>query len=352
MSVSGSSFIQLENLPDKELATLCLGGDPPGWDEFFRRFTETIIAGAKRGLYLSGCPAQAVDDDVLWNIHEKVAVKLFRKGILANCPDLFFGIGRWLDSVSSNQARDWARAWRRKSRLAESDSTEGARSLDEPFGEAPGFSRHDTVPSPNRTESDPLFELRMFLESVLDTFPKISNDRIRWTVRLCILEVLPLSRKEKTELARFSGFQRKDAVARICAMENDLGERRRKREKELGTAVTLWHEMRNLERRVAEAERNPMTNPQRRPDWDAKIAEREAEIASWKAKISYDKRRREEILKSAETFLRPSNESIAAFLGLAEAQVQQVSQMFLRGRERLRKQYAKELVAVAGCGNG
>ena len=73
----GTNNSDLRKISDQQLVRLCLENNRPAWEEFFRRFIPTIKKAIKEKLGLSVRPNLCFDEEVLWNIHEKIVVKLY-----------------------------------------------------------------------------------------------------------------------------------------------------------------------------------------------------------------------------------------------------------------------------------
>ena len=71
-----------KHIPDHELVRSCIESNRPAWEEFFRRFIPYIKKGIQGVLVVYGLQN---DQDILWDIHEKIAVKLIKNGILSQC---------------------------------------------------------------------------------------------------------------------------------------------------------------------------------------------------------------------------------------------------------------------------
>jgi hypothetical protein len=278
----------------------------------------------------------AADGDVLHDIHEKIVIKLYRDGALAQCAKTA-GIQSWLYKLSKNRALDWAKARYRKKRLPTQDSEGNTGPLDSPLGPDAGFTFHDVPESAGSPEADRRLErLRVFIENVLDEIVGIPNQKILWTVRLSMLSILPLSDEELSSLAKFSGIPRGEVASRIEGISEELERKVGESDADLGRAVILWHEMRRLERRINEDGRNPLAYP--------------ANAAPLQAELQAMRKRRGPYLESAFRFHRPSNADIAPLVGLPEEKAEQVSTLLLRGRKILQDRFGEDLIALVSGG--
>lgn len=279
---------------------------------------------------------RTADEDIRADIHETIVIKLYRDGALARWSNSS-RLQNWLHTVSRNAALDWAKAQNRKKRLPKHDSEKYPESFDAPLGAETDLTLHDLLGSPDLLEAEHRLEdLREFVERVLDGIAGIPNLQIRWTVRLCLLSVLPLSPEERSSLAEFSGTTKDDVASRIGAISEGLKKNAEKSEVALGRAVILWHQMRRLERKINDARRNPLAEP-------ARIEADECELHAMRE-------HRESLLASAFRFHRPSNEEIAPLVRLPPNKVGQVSTMLLRGRRILRGTLGEELERLSAGG--
>ena len=92
----------LINISDQKLIDLCREHNCPAWDEFFRRFIPTIKHTIKATLVSRSRYDLLQDNDTIWNIHEKIVVKLYCRGILQQCRNPS-GISAWLKTVARHQ---------------------------------------------------------------------------------------------------------------------------------------------------------------------------------------------------------------------------------------------------------
>ena len=332
----GRPVILFEDLDNRELVRLCQantrpaagggggadGGGRDAWDEFFRRFMKTIEYAIRGVLSLAGGKGFANDKEAVWDIHERVVVKLYRDGILSKCvnPD---GVGYWLAEVSRNQARDWIREQMRDKRLPAMMEVQCRKYLDEkaPPESEEGFHGDIGGPPPGFL-SEP-----SITEQVVERLESIPNGKIRWALRLSFLSFWPLSPEEKKDLSVFAHLQEAEVARRIDEVTRDLDKSTLKSMADSGRAVILLHKANKLEASL--------------PYLKGKHGEQAPEYKKVIQKIEKARSTRERLLRDAAKIRRPSNEWIASFLDIPPDKANQVSVLLSRGKQILLKAFPR-----------
>ena len=243
-----------ERLSDPDLVSRCLRKDDNAWDEFFRRFTPSIIEGIQKEIVSRDRGDLAHDEDVLWEIHRRVMERLYLNRVLEQCTDLA-GIRAWLRRLGINKAKDWFREQNRNKRLPEKQSTESAVSLNAPLGKDERETLEGAIPA-----EPPLDEsVRAYLERVLaemdDTTGKENKE---WALRLSILLYLPLSDEELKALCGFSGYDMQEVKARVQAMTREAEKKSVSLAESRSKVVQYWHEIKRMEGVLAHKMRQNM----------------------------------------------------------------------------------------------
>ncbi len=83
-----------------------------------------------------------------------------------------------------------------------------------------------------------------------------------WVLRLSIIQSLPLSKEEYSDLAIFSGFTVDELKFRFDQIILKVEKREQQRMQVLGKAVLLWHEIRRLETLLKDKRNDPPENNQ------------------------------------------------------------------------------------------
>ena len=304
---------------DHELVRSCIENSRPAWEEFFRRFIPHIKRGIQGILVAYSLDN---DQDVLWDIHERIVVKLIKKGVLSQCTNPS-GIRAWLKTVAQNQTRDWVTEQGRKKRLPQRESENSTISLSAPIKGYEGITIEDTLKYQTGT-SEITDELRVDLEKVLNTLSGIEDDKKMWCFRLSIISRLPLSPTEIDKLSVFSGCPVSEIRSRLTTMMQQVDKKEEKRIGELGTAVLLWHEIRRLETILAERSKDSSETSRN-------------DIEELQRKIEDKSKRREDLLRTGNGLCRPANRDIGELIGLPDAKVNQVSNLIIRARSTLQR---------------
>ena len=306
-------------IPDHELVRSCIQNSRPAWEEFFRRFIPHIKKGIQGILVAYSLDN---DQDVLWDIHERIVVKLIKKGVLSQCTNPS-GIRAWLKTIAQNQTRDWVTEQGRKKRLPQRESENSTLSLSAPIKGYEEITVEDTLEYQTGT-SEVTDELRADLEKALNTLAGIEDDKKMWCFRLSILSRLPLSQAEMDKLSIFSGCPVSQLRSRLTTILQQVDKKEEKRIRELGTAVLLWHEIRRLETILAERSKDSSETSRN-------------QIENLQREIDDKSRKREELLRTGNSLCRPANRDIGEIIGLPDAKVNQVSNLIIRARSALQR---------------
>lgn len=164
--------------------------------------------------------------------------------------------------------------------------------------------------------------IRQELEDTLEKVSELKNERALWALRLCIIAHMPLTDEELQRLSVFAGRSLADVRNCIQEMTNRVDAKVRRKIGAIAKAVTLWHEIRQLEYKLRE---------------EKKLSRSSVAIDELIKKIQEKSEQREEWLKRGQMLCRPSNEDIAFLIGLPEDKVHRVSLILLRARQELLK---------------
>lgn len=319
----GTNNSDLRKISDQQLVRLCLENDRPAWEEFFRRFIPTIKNAIKEKLGLSGRPNLCFDEEVLWNIHEKIVVKLYNKGILRQCAKPS-GLRSWLKTIAHNQTTDWLKEQGRKKRLPQRAAECSTLSLFAPLKRNPDLTLEATLA--DKSESDE--ELRTYLDKILKDMDQIEDEKKYWILRLSIVAHLPLLQEELAKLATYSGHSESTLKSHFEKIMPKLEAKEQQRLVALGKAVLMWHEIRRLEYKLVEMGKDLSK-------------ETEIKIKRIETEIEKKNKRREDLLKKGGRLSKPSNRDIAKIVGLPENKVAQVSNILIRARSVLQEKLGK-----------
>lgn len=369
----------MKSLTDQDLVEACKTGDRAAWNEFFTRFVplmrraivSVLRSRVTRNIFIPE------DDDTVWDIHEKIVVKLYKKCGLSECRDAR-GIRAWLRTVAANQARDWLRGLNTDENLPESEARKWMNSLDEPISangntacgefvedcgsvtcERIGTAEEiflaseysgiigDLLPLLSRMQKqrslwaerldreqvttltpDELAELAGIGRTTVDEIFKnvetvVVNLRIDrrkyWILRLGIMGAEPFTPDEIIELAEYSNMQIDVVREKIDLIREKLEKKRIDKEAELEKAELYRCQLIKME--------------QRRFDALSKGMESEAEKLD--EEIAFKAESRANLLNKAMKLPRPSNKHIALFVALPEEKANDVSMMFSRVQEKI-----------------
>ncbi|MFC1812777.1 hypothetical protein ACFL03_08800 [Thermodesulfobacteriota bacterium] len=303
----------LQNLPPDELIKLCLDGDKPAWNEFFRRYTNFINQQTIKVFVFYSCLDLAKDTDVIHDVYEQIVIKLYKKNALSQLKDPDKLIP-WLKTVVRNKTKDWVGKYLSKKNLPERQAEHSTKSLETPIGKDGARNYIDILPHESECDA----ETQMKLKKLLIAINKLRNEEL-WVFRLKLLFYNPLDKEEIKQLEQFTGKPYKRLKTRLDEIMEKLLKKKNKKEQDLQSSSRVWSLIRYLETALLkDLKEQSFSDDERR--------ERESEI---------DRRRKrmEALLRSAEQFIEPSNEEVADILDL---EVGQVSVLRHRARKKLR----------------
>ena len=319
VEVISSTLLNFTEISDQDLVRLCLANQREAWNEFFRRYIPDIKDAIKNRLRNCGYDNMAHNQDIIWDIHEKIVVKLIKKKILNQCENPI-GIRFWLRKIAINQTTDWLIEQGRKKRLPQKQIEDSRISLSNPIMANSNPKIEDTI------SDDPVSKnkLQQHVEYALQQITEIKNSKKKWVLRLSIIYSLPLSQKEFDDLADFSGYSTDELKKRLNKMALDVEKKEQKRVQELGKAILFWHEIRRLENKLFEQNKDRSTESQKL-------------VETLEHKIDFKIGKREVCLKKGNKYPRPSNKDIADIVGVPENQVNQISNLLNRARNLMEK---------------
>lgn len=300
----------------RELVRLCLDHDRRAWNELFRRYTSLLRKNIKATLQKNGYQVRDQEDEAIDKIYTDLVIKLNKDEILKQCtnPD---GVEYWLKDIARNETIDWFRERNRLKNLPRTDAEGAALSLDAPLHRESDVTLGETL-SLEKYDNDMAAEK---LGRVLQCMEGEERKLSYWVLRLCVLAQDPLTPEELAFLESFCCQDPDDICRQLEAMQADIDEQTEKRIKAEARAVTLWHKLRKLEKRLV--------------DPFARLSESDRkELAE---DMANTERLREEHLLQSRILCRPTNAAIAKLLGLPEEKVNQISVILKRAREGLRK---------------
>ncbi len=318
-------LVQIHTFPDTELVMLCLQHQRSAWEEFFKRFSPLIKKAIRRTFIKCGARELAEDLDNIWDIHAVLVEKLYAKGALNQCEDLS-GLRSWIVRISANQTYSWLRKrWRQKN-LPQLQEEQLMRSLSTPLGEDQDYTLQDVTED---EEADLFAQLdvaasQLYAECVIDQISTINNIKNRWILRLHIIGQLVLSDDELKSLKSISPLQHNELNDRISTLESSLAVKEQERQKDLGKTVLYWHQLRGIESKIAQLDKDTFSDHSREID----------ELKNEWAALGDRKNR---LLSSCHSLPKPTNMEIAEIIGIPEEKCGDVSQYLLRARDALHK---------------
>jgi len=317
------SLYSLHSLPDIDLIPLCLLHQRNAWEEFFKRFSPLIKKSIRRTFIKYGVKDLAEDIDNILDIHADIVVKLYAKGALNKCHDLS-GLRAWLNRITINQTIEWLRERGRIKHLPLLKEEQLMRSLSTPLGEDSDFSLQDIIEDDDAELFAQLEQIsaQLYVECVIEQISTINNITHRWILRLNILGQLALSDAELESLLSISPFQLNELSERISALEVSLAVKEQDRQDGLGKSVLYWHQLRNLEVKIARLDRDTFS--------DHKL-----EIDALKLEWTELENRKKKLLSNCHSLPKPTNREIAEIVGIAEDNCGNVSNYLVRAREAL-----------------
>jgi len=311
-------------IEDKQLVQYCIDNNRLAWEEFFRRFIPVTKHGIKETLKERGYIITYNNEDILWDIHGKIVIKL-KKGALKKCKNPE-SVGRWLWPISVNQTKDWLKKQNRKKRLPRKQIEKSTISLSDKLKGKENIILEDTIGYKhedfNRSKQN---DIKSYLEKTLKLIGRINNEQKQWIVRLSFIHRLPFSEDETEKLSKFNGLpisilkkQLEEITQRLDGKEEGKIEKKAK-------SIILWYEIRRIEALLTEKQKDvKQINNQEIEDLESKLKEKSE--------------KRMKLLKKGKSLCRPSNREIAQLVGFPEETVKQISSILMRTREALRRE--------------
>lgn len=320
-----NSTHQLHKLSERELVSLCLQHQRSAWEEFFRRYSKVLKKAIRRTFIACGARDYARDIDNILDIHAVLVEKLYAKGALTKCPDPS-GLPSWLIKISVNQTYDWLKKRGRIKNLPTEKEQQFLKRLSTPLGEDQDFTLEDII----EDEDSDLFRqlqqtyYQLYVECVIDQLADIKNITYRWILRLSILGQLALTDEELESLHIISPLQHNEFIERINSLESLLTEKERNRQDDLGRTVVYWHQLRVIEYKMTQLQKDIFTD-------------HSLELMKLNKEWMEIETRKDAMLAGCHALPRPSNKEIAEIIGIPEEQCGNVSKYITRARDDLRK---------------
>jgi len=318
-------IIDFTKIEDQEVVQYCLDNNRPAWEEFFRRFIPVIKHAIKTKLENSSYRNLYKKQDIVWDIHELIVVKLYKKGVLHKCKNLS-GVRSWLWTLSVNQTKDWLKKQNRKKRQPKKQIEKSTLSLSDKLKGKENLIIEDTIGNEhedfNRSEQN---DIKSYLKTALNQIGEIKDEQKLWIVRLSFIHYLPFFEDETEKLSKFNGLptnilkkQLEEITQRLDGKEEDKIDKKAK-------SVLLWYEIRRIEALLAEKEKDIKQNNNK-------------EIKGLRFEIEKKSDKRNSLLEKGNSLCRPSNREIAQLVCLPEEKVAQISNILIRARETLRRE--------------
>jgi len=286
--------IDFTKIEDQELVQYCLDNNRPAWEEFFRRFIPVIKHAIKKKLENSGYRNFSNNQEILWDIHELIVVKLYKKGVLHKCKNPS-GVSSWLWMLSKNQTIDWIKAQNRKKRLPQKQFKKFTISLSDKLKGKENLIIEDTIRNEhedfNRSEQN---DIKSYLKTALNQIGEIKDEQKLWVFRLSLILYLPFSEDETEDLSRFNSFPISTLKEQLDEIIQHVERKEEKRIETMGKAVLLWYEIRRIEAILSEKEK------------DIKQINNQ-EIEGLRSKIDKKSEKRKGLLEKGKSLCRPSN---------------------------------------------
>jgi len=312
-TLSGPSLI--ENLSDSHLISRCQENDRLAWEEFFRRHIPLIKTIIKRKLLSYGYDPDRGTHDAVWDIHEKIVVKLYSRGVLSQCVDSA-GFYSWLKTIVQNQVTDWVKEQNRNKRLPQTQSEEFMLYFSAPLQDGKSAVLQDFIEDKNES-----FEhLAEQLENILEKMAEIEDPKKMWILRLSLIALLPLSHDDLLNFSEYLKISPEELRQQIDKLQENVESKRKKQIETMGRAVVLWHDIKRLQHRMSNLEKSLQQNEK---------------ITALRIKIEEKSKRRKELLKTGTRFVRPTNKDIAELVGIPEDKAEQISTFISRARKSL-----------------
>lgn len=304
------------SLSDQELVKQCLLDIDQAWDEFFSRFTNLIKRMIIRTLVSKNLHKLASNNEIVQDIYLEVVNSVWWEKKIetlkepSKCKD-------WLETVTRNKTLDWLSTFNRKKNLARKQGEEAFLSLSSPLNKDGTLTLGDTIPDPE----PPIPTTTEILDELLKEMGNL-EPRELWALRLKVLFYDPPSEEEIAELSGLIQRSVEEVLSALDALMEKLLERNSKREDNSDSAGRVYSIILNLQNRRLIKLKNSNLSESERQQIDEDIEKRS--------------KRLQFLRKSASSFVEPSNEEIAALLGISPDKAQQVSVLVHRARKELK----------------
>jgi RNA polymerase sigma factor (sigma-70 family) len=308
----------LKLLDGRILVDRCSAGDTIAWHEFVRRYTPLLKKAIINTLLHWNRFDLASDADIIMEVYVLVLEKL-RTHSFPHLPEDPEAIGRWLWRAASNRTLDWLGKHYSQKNMPKRQATESLVSFEEPVNTAGNRTHKDIIADENESGS----EARIELAQVFSDMENLNQQEL-WALRLKMLFYNPLDEKDVHGLALFTKRPGKDVSAAVKDLMDRLLDRQSQKNADLDSAGRIWSVIRHLETRL-------MNDLKKGDLSDNEFRIRQAEIEK--------KARRMEILRNSGNHLvSPTNEEIAAILGIPPESVGRISVLIHRARAKLESQ--------------
>jgi DNA-directed RNA polymerase specialized sigma24 family protein len=310
--------IKFASLTNKQLIDQCLFNVDKAWNEFFRRFTPVIKNKIIRTLVAKDLSYRAFDKDTVHDIYLDVFKSVWLDKSIRGLTDP----GKceaWLKEISRNKTLDWIRSYNRKKNLAKKQAEESARSQSLPLNEDGSITLGDTISNdPQSSDLDDHNKMPGYLNEMGNLKPKEL-----WALRIKVVFYDPLNRQEIDRLSQLVKRPVEEVAGQVNLIMEKLLEKNEIKEKDGDSAGRLHAIILHLQDSLLKNR------------FDSGFSEEEHNRIT--DEINKKARRLELLRKSSTGFIEPSNEEIAALIGISQEKAQGVSLLVHRARKKIKE---------------
>ncbi|GEM_PF-3828288 len=315
--------IKFPKLKERHLIKICLLNNDEAWEEFFRRYLDDIKTTII-GLFLKrGLRDFANDMDIIQNICVEVIIQVRAgKNDLSTLKNID-NCKPWLRSICFSKTMDWFREKNLVKNLSKKQAESYTRSIDGPVSLENKRELVETLIDPTAEEAD-INDVQNKLMEYENQLKRLSEKEL-WIIRLRLIYHDPLTEDEVQDLSKFTKMSKKDIIEKLDIIKEGLDKKAEAKEKERELAGKVHAEIMELQKEIYD---NRLNSDFQKNKYK--------EVSS---RIDKKNKRLEQLRRSSDVIIEPSNEQIAEFIEIPKEKANKISLIVLRAIEKIKKGY-------------
>jgi DNA-directed RNA polymerase specialized sigma24 family protein len=317
--------IKFSKLTNEQLINMCLLDIQEAWNEFFYRYTDDIketiirIFLDKRHYHL------AKDEEVVEDIFLDVFDQVWREKGLSTLKNPNY-CKLWLRKITFSKTMDWFRKRNLVKNRSENQGERSTRSLDTPLNQEDSRTLQDIIEDPNSIDPYDDRDIKNELAEYLNEL-KALTPKEHWALRIKLMFYDSITKEDITELSGFAKMPPEEISKRLDNISKDLLKKNAAKEKDREAAGNVHADIIHSQKILFENKSNPDFQK------DEIIDE-----------INRKNERLEALRKSSSVLVEPSNEQVAAIMGIPKERALAVSLLVYRAREKIKKRISQKKI--------